>query len=561
MEHKTFIEDLYRDKPEGTYILLWTLPDKRSYWFDSVSKCVMDFVEDDGMEKDIYIGTGLSPKDYGSNKRCKAEDIIGIPGLWADIDYQDKEAHKKDNLPPDYDSAIKFVKQDIPVEPSYIIHSGHGIQVWWLFKETWIFDDKNEGQEASELVYKWNHTLRAKAQQKGWDIDSTVDLSRVFRVPGTINYKSTPVPVSIVKKNDNRYNPEYFNKFFIDDRYANTTMKKTKNLLDKYKKSHEGDKLNLSPDASPPFDKWMALRQIEPKIEKTWNRERKDLQDQSASAYDQSLCNYAVMAGWNDQEIVDLLIASRRHHGDDLKLREDYYLRTIAKSRSWWEKKEAEEQIDEVTEVAEEVAVTGDEEDIEQAREALLENISALFGVKINRIVKYLSDPPQYRLEMEAGNIMLGGSNTIMNQNSFRNSVFAATNIVIPRFKGDRWDRIVQAIGNTCVEEELGDEATTDGMARAWISDYLNSRQVLEDPNDAAITRQPFMHEGNVCLFGSSLRKWLKMSEMEKLSAKQMGAILRSYGCRLKKVNVEVDGRRTTRSVWEVPDKEGGKDE
>ena len=89
-----------------------------------------------------------------------------------------------------------------------------------------------------------------------------------------------------------------------------------------------------------------------PKAKASWDRKRSDLQDQSASAYDMSLAMYAAQANWTDQEIVDLLIASRRKHGDDLKLRLDYFERTLAKVR---ESNPAPEEVapDELTESAE----------------------------------------------------------------------------------------------------------------------------------------------------------------------------------------------------------------
>ena len=72
---------------------------------------------------------------------------------------------------------------------------------------------------------------------------------------------------------------------------------------------------------------------LDSKFRQTWKKDRPDMQDQSASSYDMALANAAVRADWPDQEVVNLLIAFRRAHGFDLKLREEYYALTIGKAK------------------------------------------------------------------------------------------------------------------------------------------------------------------------------------------------------------------------------------
>lgn len=104
--------------------------------------------------------------------------------------------------------------------------------------------------------------------------------------------------------------------------------------------------LVLDPNATPPFDKFEALSTIEPKVRATWDKNRRDLQDQRFSGYDLSLANFAIAAGWTNQETVDLLIAFRRRHGDEPKLREDYYSLTIGRARASVAHRRAEASID-----------------------------------------------------------------------------------------------------------------------------------------------------------------------------------------------------------------------
>src|SRR5687768_6678909 len=75
----------------------------------------------------------------------------------------------------------------------------------------------------------------------------------------------------------------------------------------------------LDPTASPPLEKFSLLASMETKFFDSWEHRRPDFQDQSASGYDLSLASYALRGGWTWQETVDLLIAHRRKHGEDLK--------------------------------------------------------------------------------------------------------------------------------------------------------------------------------------------------------------------------------------------------
>jgi hypothetical protein len=68
------------------------------------------------------VGAGLSPRDFGPSQRCKAADIIGITALWADIDISGP-LHKKANLPPDEEIAIRLLKT-IEIPYSVLVHSG-----------------------------------------------------------------------------------------------------------------------------------------------------------------------------------------------------------------------------------------------------------------------------------------------------------------------------------------------------------------------------------------------------------------------------------------------------
>lgn len=191
-----YVRLLWQPAPVGN-LLLWTLPDEKSRWFDGddVDGLAQSTANLATTADGVYLGCGLSPKSFGVNKRCKAADIIGIPGLWADIDIKG-EAHKTDKLPPDLDSAIALANE-MPLPPSIMVHSGHGVYPWWLLTSPWMFTDTNEHNCAAKLVKGWQTHINILAARHQWKIDGTGDLARVLRIPGSVNRKIKDAPVLV----------------------------------------------------------------------------------------------------------------------------------------------------------------------------------------------------------------------------------------------------------------------------------------------------------------------------------------------------------------------------
>ena len=325
---REFLEALFHGKPDDLYILLWTLKDKKSVWIRDIDDLIDHLSKMKPKYSDTYVGGGLSPEDFGPDRRCKANDIAGIVGLWADIDIQDP-AHKKKNLPPTQEDALDLAKST-GVSPTIIVHSGHGLQTWWLFREPWVFDSDEERNEAQQLLEAWQNTIRARASEKGWTIDATADLSRVMRVPGTWNLKGEPVQARILETSGVRYNPSDFEQYLVDPSLIKKDQPAKGTEVD-----WESIEIELDPDPQVSEDMIEGLKEADEDFRRSWDNQRSDFQDQSPSAYDLSIASILINnSELTDQQVVDILIAHRKHHGHDLKLnRPDYYQRTIAKAK------------------------------------------------------------------------------------------------------------------------------------------------------------------------------------------------------------------------------------
>lgn len=203
-----FLNTLYGSCESG-WLTLWTKQDKKTAWLDVTNhELIADTAQ--SVEQDIYFGVGISNQRKPEG-RLSADDVTAIPGLWIDIDIAGQE-HKQNNLPAGLAEATEFMNS-LPFEPTIIVDSGHGLHAYWLFREMWSFDTPEERNQAKGLLKGFQDFIRSRATARGWKLDATHDLSRVLRLPGTVNYKSKPVPVTVISHNDNRYNPSDFEQY------------------------------------------------------------------------------------------------------------------------------------------------------------------------------------------------------------------------------------------------------------------------------------------------------------------------------------------------------------
>ena len=551
-ETSTFLKAVLGSAPDDLWTMLWTLQDKQSHWHPigqghSPLADLAGRLAEEG--SDVYLAVSCSTEARGPHRRISADQSAGIAGLWADIDFTESDAHKKWNLPPTQEAAME-VLDACGVKPTLLVHSGHGLQAWWLFDEFWTFDGESDRLAAARLSGAWNTTLRVRAAERGWTVDSVFDLSRVMRVPGTKNLKGEPVPVRLLDASGPRYGRDDFDPFCVDEGQLPEGLSPVRQYV------VDGG-LALDASADPPFTRFEALRANDPQFAASWDRTRKDLSDQSPSSYDMSLASLSVRAGWADQEVANLLIASRRRHGDDLKLRLDYYRRTIGKAHENLSRVEAMEAMDDVADDLVRARLSGDDEEVKVKRRAVHETLSNQLGVEVLGGIKFRSTPPSFRLVTPTGFIELGGANEVLSWATFRANVAAETRKLVPRYKANEWDRIVELFFHSCEEQDTGMESTEHGEVFVWLSEYLLSHPPVDALDEAGLTEHPFSRDGQTFVFGGAFRTWLWLQRQEKLTQKELGRRLRLFGCTPYRLNVSIDGRKTTRSVWILPDLDG----
>ena len=528
MDARQFLRELWGDPPPG-HVLVWMLPQKRSTWYfklDGVAAQLEGYAD-----RDIYTGVGIAASDakLDARSRLKASDVAGIPGLWADIDVAGP-VHKKPNLPETVEEARELLN-GLPFAPTIVVHSGHGLQAWWLFSSPWLFQSEEERYQAQALARWWHGKLAALSHERGWTLDATHDLARVMRLPGTYNNKVERVPVTVLSSDGPRVSRQE-----LLDMVPMTEQK----VVEQICMPLVGE-IVLSEDAEPPVLKLLSLMENDQKFKRSWEHRRPDMQDPSASGYDQSLANIALAAGWSDQEIANLMIAHRRKYGESLKLREDYYQRTIRTAKEPVAEHQAEHQAQE--QLSEALA-----SDSEDKKEVLLEGLSKLFGVEIRRIVKYQGDPPTYTLETSQSTITLGEVGNIISQNAFRKAMAASADIVPKKRPQAAWDQIAQAIINACETRDLGEMTHPKDEIQIRISEYMET-QVVVPHEDANIgMRTPFEKDGRTMVYLDDFHRWLEFNRNTKMTLRQLAIRFRDMEAIPKHVRI----KDSIRYCWDV---------
>lgn len=328
-----FFQLLWHDKPEKQYILLWTLYDSRSHWFQDLAAAGQFAASVGG--HDVYMGVGLSGQDYGPYRRCASDEISCLAGIGADLDIK-SVAHPTKPLPLTIVDALSILPPMMP--PSLVIETGNGVQVWWLFKEVLVIESEEERKNVARALTRWHTMIGARYQAHGWAYEKLADLARILRIPGTKNHKdpANPKPVVLRSMSDARYNMADFDSFLDDAGVGDPELQERAGTewRDRFKE------VALKVDLNARFpqdiiDGWCTL---DMRFQNTWKGQRHDLKDQSTSGYDMALTHFGVSSGLSPQQIIDLIVTFRAFHELKPRRRLEYYQRNIAKALAWHEK-------------------------------------------------------------------------------------------------------------------------------------------------------------------------------------------------------------------------------
>jgi len=525
-----FLRALYDDLPDGAWWYLWTLSAdhkaKATYWMQGMSRTA-DVLSAVGPVH-VYYPICWAAEQGKPNQRISADGIqpAGLIGLVCDLDFQSPD---KPHAPPGETEALLLAER-FPLVPTYCVHSGHGLQLGWLFKEPWAFDTPQERQQAADLSRSWAYTLMSIASKQSCEMDAVHDLPRVMRLPGTWNVKDPDRPIQTVLRwldNDQRYNPHEFDEYLVEI----PTLPKT-------------PLPNVDMDACFPLEKHEALLQASADYAEVWTREER-IGDGSCSAYDWELAKFTVWAGWSDDEIAALIRENQRQHGNKPgKDRDNKYIaRTIAKCRDKYQEEVSEQRAVEVI------------EDEHADRDKRIAGLARRFDIPLTNIQFVLGDPAIVRLWV-GGKPADVPATRMTTQPEFAAQITSvAKKVPKPVDKKDEngWRHYANTILALAETIDAGPDATTDGAFTDIVAAFIESRGAREVERGEVLTSTaPFTREGRVWFRLTDFAQYQRMHG-DRLAQNALVQRLKLLGAEQKHHKVKRRNETTTVRFYGIP--------
>lgn len=192
-EADRFLELLFPgdfDFPSAARVGPFALPSKRVAWTPPGDRAATITAAASWTgEAGVYAHAALH--DVGSvNGRGSNDSALVATALWADLDVLlPGHRHKAGALPRDLD-ALEELLAALAIPPSVRVHSGFGLQAYWLLREPVALSDPEERARYLDAAARLEHHVATLADERGWTFDRVADLARVLRLPGSVNAKN-----------------------------------------------------------------------------------------------------------------------------------------------------------------------------------------------------------------------------------------------------------------------------------------------------------------------------------------------------------------------------------
>jgi hypothetical protein len=200
----------------------------------------------------------------------------------------------------------------MPLKPTMLIDSGRGLHAYWLFLDVLRLMTKEQRERVARISEGWGKMLIDKAAKQGYALDSTFDISRVFRPVGTFNhnYGDRRAVRLLHFWDERRYVLEDFAPWEITDPAAGIG-------------GHDFGVIVIPRESVPENELGAAFNSLladpqQDHFRQLWQRTRK-IGDGTPSVYTFAIGCEMWRAGATAQQIVDAMVTWRNRHGGDIK--------------------------------------------------------------------------------------------------------------------------------------------------------------------------------------------------------------------------------------------------
>ena len=195
-------------------VAIFCLPAKRMYASRMTAAVAITAIQKTCDGENVYFHLHLHDVPSGeSQERGKRDTVVAAVALAVDIDAigpgRSDTARK---LTPSVADAVSLVddfnSQFKPLRCGILIGSGHGIYPLLLFDQPFIIGSPEDRERLEELSRRYHAAYVQLAKDRGWDDAAEFcDLSKVLRLPGSLNWKDpgNPKLVTVLRANQDRF--------------------------------------------------------------------------------------------------------------------------------------------------------------------------------------------------------------------------------------------------------------------------------------------------------------------------------------------------------------------
>jgi len=250
---------------------------------------------------------------------------------------------------------------------------------------------------------------------------------------------------------------------------------------------------------------------------------------------DVALTRWAILQGWDDPEIVALLVQYRRIQQAEGKDAKATRRRLVSPSSPRW------------SGYWQQVLQVG----VRAARDAVFTTISQLLGVTVVRFGCSETAPRHYSLVTPTGEqIVLGSATDFLNPTRCTARFYEATHHVLPVYPPPQWRDLVHML--TWYQERLPPHASPSAhIVCNWLHAYLQSSPLTTNPAEALRQRRPLTKDGKLWVRVEAVQRFLTTTEQMKVEAPQLHAALRAAGFRGVRVTYRTRKGVRCRFYWQ----------
>lgn len=213
------------------------------------TKSVVDRIENYSFENDMF----FTPNSFSKNGDKKENNnVLGLYAMFLDIDCQ--------KIGVEEHEALKVLDNELKIEPSAIIRSGHGLHVYFFLKHINLFNKTKEMERLKAVYTKTNKNIAKTFEKIGGDSKATAP-SNYLRLPNTYNCKETPEFIEIIELNEeNIYDiSEIAEHYYPRNEVAKKVAKKVRK---KTTEKNTGTKIDLKKLNNDRIDDLIKLIQL-----------------------------------------------------------------------------------------------------------------------------------------------------------------------------------------------------------------------------------------------------------------------------------------------------------